>query len=124
MTIERHIIDEKGNYVVQIYRTEPTPLAPGEIQVPPRPEYWYEWINGQWQENATTKYHTLSERTRDQRNFLLIDEVDPVVTNPLRWDDLSESQQQAVIDYRRSLLDITDQPGFPFAVTWPEKPQI
>jgi hypothetical protein len=65
-----------------------------------------------------------AERQVRSERVLRLEEIDPIVTNPLRWDDLSESQRQAVIDYRRSLLDITDQPGFPFAVTWPEKPQL
>jgi hypothetical protein len=44
---------------------------------------------------------------RGQRDHLLATKVDPVVTNPLRWADLSAEQQQAWADYRRALLDIT-----------------
>ncbi len=59
---------------------------------------------------------------RQQRDMLLTTQVDPIVSNPLRWGDLSEEQQQAWADYRRSLLDITAQPRFPHSVTWPTKP--
>ena len=44
---------------------------------------------------------------RTERGHLLATEVDPVVSNPLRWGDLSEEQQQAWATYRRALLDIT-----------------
>lgn len=60
---------------------------------------------------------------RGQRNFLLAIEVDPVVSNPLRWADLSAEQQSSWAAYRRALLDITTQIGFPHSVTWPVKPE-
>lgn len=60
---------------------------------------------------------------RAQRDNLLATEVDPVVSNPLRWADLSAEQQAAWAAYRRALLDITSQPGFPHSVTWPTKPE-
>ena len=44
---------------------------------------------------------------RSQRDRLLAEEVDPVVTNPLRWADLTTEQQTAWTTYRRALLDIT-----------------
>ena len=49
-------------------------------------------------------------------------EVDPLAGNSLRWADLTSEQQQDVSDYRQSLLDITEQGGFPHNVTWPTKP--
>lgn len=60
---------------------------------------------------------------RAQRDNLLATEVDPIVSNPLRWADLSAEQQAAWAAYRRALLDITSQPGFPHSVTWPTKPE-
>lgn len=59
---------------------------------------------------------------RAQREYLLATQVDPVVTNPLRWADLSAEQQTAWATYRRELLDITAQSGFPHSVTWPTSP--
>jgi hypothetical protein len=44
---------------------------------------------------------------RNQRDRLLAEEVDPIVTNPLRWADLTAEQQTAWTNYRRALLDIT-----------------
>jgi hypothetical protein len=60
---------------------------------------------------------------RIQRDMLLVKEVDPIVSNPLRWADLTTEQQNAWSTYRTALLDITDQSGFPHNVTWPTKPE-
>ena len=59
---------------------------------------------------------------RAQRDYLLETEVDPIVSNPLRWADLTTEQQNAWAAYRTDLLNITDQSGFPHNVTWPTKP--
>ena len=65
----------------------------------------------------------LAASIRGQRNSLLRTEVDPLVTNPLRWAELTEAQQAAWTQYRRDLLDITAQAGFPNEVVWPTKPE-
>jgi hypothetical protein len=65
----------------------------------------------------------LAASIRGQRNNLLATEVDPLVTNPLRWAELTEAQQAAWTQYRRDLLDITAQAGFPNEVVWPTKPE-
>lgn len=62
-------------------------------------------------------------QVRSLRNGLLAKQVDRMVSNPLRWAELSADQQQAWTDYRRALLDITDQSGFPHDITWPTKPE-
>ena len=59
---------------------------------------------------------------RGQRDMLLEIEVDPIVSNPLRWADMTTEQQNAWSQYRTDLLNITDQEGFPHDVTWPTKP--
>lgn len=61
---------------------------------------------------------------RAQRDYILATQVDPVVTNPLRWADLSAGEQTAVADYRRALLDIPEQAGFPHSVEWPAVPAV
>ena len=76
--------------------------------VPPTPEELYE------KEAARVRY---------QRDMILQYEVDPVVTNVLRWSDMTEVKQQEWVDYRRALLDISLQEGFPFNIVWPVKPQ-
>ena len=66
----------------------------------------------------------LAASIRGQRNSLLATEVDPLVSNPLRWADLTSDQQAEWTLYRRALLDITAQAGFPNEVVWPKKPEV
>ena len=47
------------------------------------------------------------EQVRHVRNTYLEIYVDPVVSNPLRWADLTPEEQQQYADYRRYLLDYT-----------------
>ena len=64
----------------------------------------------------------LAEATNDarlQRKMLLETVVDPIISNPFRWGDLSTEAQNRLTTYRQSLLDITDQSGFPYNITWP-----
>jgi hypothetical protein len=60
---------------------------------------------------------------RRHRDSLLVTEVDPLVSNQLRWADLTSDKQAAWTQYRRALLDITAQAGFPTDITWPTKPE-
>ena len=63
------------------------------------------------------------DEVRAIRNLLLKEEVDPMVTNPLRWNDLSSQKQTEWTDYRTLLLNVPEQSGFPGTVTWPTKPE-
>jgi hypothetical protein len=65
----------------------------------------------------------VAESMRSQRDNILATVVDPIVTNPLRWADLTEAKQAEWTAYRTALLDITDQAGFPTDITWPTKPE-
>jgi hypothetical protein len=60
---------------------------------------------------------------RDYRDTLLSTEVDPLVTNPLRWAELTTEQQNAWTQYRTDLLNVPQQAGFPNTITWPTKPE-
>lgn len=71
------------------------------------------------QEEIDTEASNLVRMERDVR---LETEVDPIVSNSLRWADLTTEQQNAWAQYRTDLLNITDQAGFPHNVTWPTKP--
>lgn len=59
---------------------------------------------------------------RMERDRILANEVDPIISNPLRWADMTAEEQNAWTAYRRALLDISDQAGFPNDITWPTKP--
>ena len=64
----------------------------------------------------------LSMSLRYERDEKLVEEVDPIVTNPLRLAELTDAKQAEWIQYRIDLLNLTDQVGFPNTVTWPTKP--
>jgi len=63
-----------------------------------------------------------SEFVRIQRDDLLHLEVDPMASNPLRWNSLTDAQRTAWTQYRTDLLNVPQQTGFPHNLTWPTKP--
>ena len=65
----------------------------------------------------------LAASLRAQRDSKLALEVDPIVSNPLRWNDLTEAKQTEWAQYRTDLLNLPEQSGFPNTVTWPTKPE-
>jgi len=91
-------------------------------QVPKKPEMYYDWDGTEWVENASEKTAILSERIRSERDFILKKEVDPLVTNPLRWADLTAEKQAEWAAYRTALLNVPQQEDFPLNVEWPTKP--
>lgn len=65
-----------------------------------------------------------AEAVRSWRDHKLKTEVDPVVSNTLRWSDVTEADKANIASYRASLLDVTNQTGFPNNITWPVKPDV
>tara|TARA_R110000744_G_scaffold92866_2_gene179619 strand:- start:439 stop:858 length:420 start_codon:yes stop_codon:yes gene_type:complete len=65
----------------------------------------------------------LSANLRGLRDQKLTEEVDPLVTNPLRWAELTDTKQAEWTQYRTDLLNLPAQSGFPNTVTWPTKPE-
>jgi hypothetical protein len=59
---------------------------------------------------------------RAERDSILATVVDPLVSNPLRWADLSSDKQTEWSQYRTDLLNVPQQSGFPNNITWPTKP--
>jgi hypothetical protein len=59
---------------------------------------------------------------REERDRRLTSDVDPIVSNTLRWADLTAEKQAEWAAYRRALLDLTAQSGFPHSVAWPTAP--
>lgn len=50
---------------------------------------------------------------REIRDSYLVEYVDPYVTNPLRWADLSEEEQTNITNYRLYLLNVPQEESFP-----------
>jgi hypothetical protein len=66
----------------------------------------------------------LAKGIRLERKTILVNTVDPIVSNPLRWAGLTEEEQTEITFYRQSLLDITEQNTFPESVVWPAVPVV
>jgi hypothetical protein len=64
----------------------------------------------------------LAEEARAKRDNILATVVDPLVSNPFRWADLTSDKQAEWSNYRQELLDVPQQDGFP-TVVWPTNPQ-
>jgi len=62
-------------------------------------------------------------QVRADRDNRLTTEVDPLVSNPLRWADLTSDKQAEWSQYRTDLLGVPQQAGFPADITWPTKPE-
>ena len=60
---------------------------------------------------------------RNEREYIFYTIVDPLVSNPLRWADLSSDKQAEWSQYRSDLLNVPQQAGFPNTITWPTKPE-
>ena len=65
----------------------------------------------------------LAKYARDERDRKLQSQVDPLISNPLRWAGLSAEKQSEWTAYRQALLDVPQQAGFPHNVVWPVKPE-
>ena len=59
---------------------------------------------------------------RVERYNILVAVVDPLVSNPLRWADITADQKAAWSQYRTDLLAVPQQSGFPNSITWPTEP--
>jgi len=65
----------------------------------------------------------LAADARKERDTILANVVDPLVSNPLRWADLTAEKQTEWAAYRRALLDVPQQEGFPADIIWPTQPE-
>lgn len=59
---------------------------------------------------------------RAERDYILFTVVDPMVSNPLRWADLTSNRKSEWSLFRTDLLNLPQQSGFPNSITWPTKP--
>ena len=71
-----------------------------------------QYLNGAWDMSIPCR------KDRDR----LLEEVDTIAGNALRWASLDAATQAAWSAYRQALLDVPQQSGFPHSVTWPSKP--
>lgn len=62
------------------------------------------------------------KRSAQLQAKLKLDEVASSVS-PLMWDAMSEAQRDVWRAYRQALMDVPQQPGFPYDIQWPTKPE-
>ena len=65
----------------------------------------------------------LGSKQRSVRDGKLRSEVDSIVSNPLRWADMTSEKQTEWSQYRTDLLNVPQQSGFPNTISWPTKPE-
>lgn len=63
-----------------------------------------------------------AEVVRSERNALLEANVDPIGRNYFAYLDMTPAEQAELRKYRRDLLDVPQQAGFPETIAWPAKP--
>lgn len=96
----------------------------GTVEVTKRPSHLHTYEGGAWVAPSDAVYDGWkATEVRAERDRILSAGVDPLVSNPLRWGELTTEKQTEWALYRRDLLDITEQSGFPRNVTWPTKPE-
>lgn len=62
----------------------------------------------EWEIPPDTTGEVALKNIREIRDNLLQNEVDPIVSNPLRWASMTEEKQQEWADYRQALLDLPE----------------
>ena len=108
--VEKLYKDKNGN----IYSVSP-------IQTPKR-----EWVELTKKEteahlNPVPTVEQLASSARHERDKAL-KALDEVVSNPLRFSELLEEQRLEVASYRKLLLGVPQQKGFPTAYEMPKAP--
>ena len=75
-------------------------------------------VEAKTEEEIASDIASKTAKVRAERNARLADTVDKI--NPLRWESMSEVEKENWRTYRKSLLDVPEQIGFPDNVVWPE----
>jgi hypothetical protein len=89
----------------------PFPVIPHDN--PETVEIGTKWDGSNWVQTE--------ELVRSKRDKLLVDEVDVVAGNALRWASLSSDEQASWSSYRTALLNVPQQNNFPHNVSWPTR---
>jgi len=96
----------------------------GTVEVTKRPSHLHTYEGGAWVAPSDAVYDEWkATEVRAERDMLLSTKVDPLVSNSLRWADLSSDKQTEWTVYRQALLDVPQQSGFPNTIDWPTQPE-
>lgn len=85
--------------------------------IPEKPKFecYFDYSIKQWVKDLNAQEYKIKTK---RNNFLSQSDWTQIPNNPLT----PEKQEQWAI-YRQQLRDITEQPGYPFNVVWPVKPE-
>lgn len=88
------------------------------------PEKTTGWVNGKicWVDSIP-HLELRPSNIRTKRDYLLSN-IDRVVSNPLRYGEFTTEQKAEVAAYRKDLLDVPQQAGFPDDVVFPDIPSV
>lgn len=116
------ILREYGVYLVQqTTKPEVDPKSQKVVEVTPVQvggEWRQAWEVQELSPEEKQEYQNQKAReVRAQRLYLLQE------SDWTQFRDIPEEVSQLWAPYRQALRDITLQPGFPFEVTWPTKPE-
>jgi hypothetical protein len=83
-------------------------------KAPPRPSNYhsFNYQSKRWEQDT----HLAEADVRQQRNLRLVE------SDWTQLPDVPQATKEVWATYRQALRDITDQPGFPLDVVWPEPP--
>lgn len=109
----------KDDKIIGISETTPELLDNYEVIEVDEDINSYVQVDGEYLLNTNDKVILfLQEQVRQVRNNLLVEYVDVIVSNPLRWNDMPIADQNEIKDYRRYLLDFTTNENW-----WLENPK-
>ena len=114
-TVMYHYINQEGYYVGSFDRRSYADASWTEVPTQPLFGMKSRLVDGKWEEQ---------DGQRSFRSSLLEEYFDPIYNNSGKWNGLSSSEQQAWLDYRQALLDVSQQEGFPDNVTYPDPPHL
>ena len=122
--VPEHWLDKQGGEGLLVlrssgesYNTHYVDLSGDEPVIVPMPEkpgdyYTFDYVDKAWIYQLDTEATAI----RAKRDALLAS------SDWTQLPDVPEATRSIWAPYRQALRDITDQPGFPFDVTWPEAP--
>lgn len=101
--------NESGEYTIDCFNNRYTVRKISEVE-----QIHYEAMSDEEKaEYDLNKKNQAINNRRYERDIILREKVDPVVSNPLRWESLSEEEKENYKNYRLYLLDIPQQENFP-----------
>lgn len=114
-------VKDAYGYCFGIHNQEKQYVENGEVvDMPPKPseDYIFDYNSKQW----VIDLKGAERKALAKRDQLLSSGPDRV--NPMWWSSMTATEQSEVSAYRQSLLDITNQSGYPMNIEWPEIPSV